>query len=133
MFRETQFERTLVAPIGPGRPEGRIEYPSPGHLARNMVLSVQATRLNCYPRIAEHPAFVRSFVAPDSGNFRQLRLGARFKDPMLGLLLLVLVLVGVGFAVHVVWLVAVIFALIWIVAVAFGPDEGAERRNFFNR
>jgi len=27
----------------------------------------------------------------------------------------------------------VIFALVWIVAVAFGPDEGAERRNFFNR
>jgi len=52
---------------------------------------------------------------------------------MLGLLLFVLVLVGVGFVVHVVWLVAVIFALIWIVAVAFGPDEGAERRNFFNR
>jgi uncharacterized membrane protein YeiB len=52
---------------------------------------------------------------------------------MLGLLLLVLVLVGVGFDVHVVWLVAVIFALIWIVAVAFGPDEGAERRKFLNR
>jgi uncharacterized membrane protein YeiB len=52
---------------------------------------------------------------------------------MLGLLLLVLFLVGVGFLVHVVWLVAVIFALIWIVAVAFGPLEGAERRGFFNR
>ena len=52
---------------------------------------------------------------------------------MLGLLLFVLVLVGVGFVVHVVWLVAVIFALIWIVAVALGPVRGAERRNFFNR
>jgi uncharacterized membrane protein YeiB len=52
---------------------------------------------------------------------------------MLGLLLFVLVLVGVGFVVHVVWLVAVIFALIWVVAVALGPVEGAEGRNFFNR
>ena len=38
---------------------------------------------------------------------------------MLGLLVLVLVLVVVGFVVHVVWLVAMIFALIWIVAFAF--------------
>jgi uncharacterized membrane protein YeiB len=52
---------------------------------------------------------------------------------MLGLLLFVLVLVGVGFVVHVVWLVAVIFALIWIVADAFGPVGSAEGRNFFNR
>ena len=52
---------------------------------------------------------------------------------MLGLLLLVLVLVGVGFVVHVVWLVAVIFALIWIVGVALGPVRGAERRKIFNR
>jgi hypothetical protein len=40
---------------------------------------------------------------------------------MLGLLVLVLVLVVVGFVVHVVWLVATIFALIWIVAFALVP------------
>jgi hypothetical protein len=49
---------------------------------------------------------------------------------MLGLLLLVLALCLYRIRVfQVVWLVAVI----WIVAVAFGPVEGAERRNFFNR
>jgi hypothetical protein len=52
---------------------------------------------------------------------------------MLGLLLFVLVLACVGFVIHVVWLVAVIFALIWIVAAAFGPVKGSERRRFFNR
>jgi uncharacterized membrane protein YeiB len=52
---------------------------------------------------------------------------------MLGLLLLVLILAGVGFLVHVVWLVAAIFALIWILAFAFGPASGAKRRGFFNR
>jgi hypothetical protein len=52
---------------------------------------------------------------------------------VLGLLLLVLILFGVGFAIHVVWLIAAIFALICIVAVVFGPIDGAKRRGFFNR
>jgi hypothetical protein len=52
---------------------------------------------------------------------------------MLGLLLLVVILVGVGFVIHALWLVAAVFALIWIVAVAFGPVDGQKRRGYFNR
>jgi hypothetical protein len=55
------------------------------------------------------------------------------RDPMLGLLLLALILFGVDFVVHAAWLVAAIFALIWIVAVVFGPVDSAKRRGFFNR
>ena len=52
---------------------------------------------------------------------------------MLGLLLLVVILFGVGFVMHVVWLVAAFCALIWLAAVAFGPVDGAKRRGFFSR
>jgi len=41
------------------------------------------------------------------------------------LLLLVLILAGAGFALHVLWIVAVVFAIFWIAGVALGRGEGA--------
>jgi hypothetical protein len=40
------------------------------------------------------------------------------------LLLLVLILAGAGFALHVLWIVAVVFAIFWIAGVASGRGEG---------
>jgi hypothetical protein len=47
------------------------------------------------------------------------------------LLLLVLILAGAGFALHVLWIVAVIFAIFWIIGVALGRGEGAGNHRFF--
>ena len=46
-------------------------------------------------------------------------------------LLLVLILFGAGFAVHLLWIAAVIFAVVWIVGFALGRGEGAGRHNFY--
>lgn len=50
---------------------------------------------------------------------------------LLLLLLVVLLLFGVGFAVHVLWIVAVIFALFWLVGAALGRGESAGRHRFY--
>jgi uncharacterized protein (DUF697 family) len=47
------------------------------------------------------------------------------------LLLLVLILAGAGFAVHALWIAAVVFALFWIVGVALGRGESAGSRRFY--
>ena len=47
------------------------------------------------------------------------------------LLLLVLILAGAGFALHVLWIVAVIFAVFWLIGVALGRGEGAGRNKFY--
>ena len=46
-------------------------------------------------------------------------------------LLLVLILFGAGFAVHLLWIAAVIFAVIWLVGFALGRGEGAGRHRFY--
>jgi hypothetical protein len=46
-------------------------------------------------------------------------------------LLLVLILFGAGFAVHLLWIAAVIFALTWLVGFALGRGEGAGRHRFY--
>lgn len=46
-------------------------------------------------------------------------------------LLLVLVLFGAGFAVHLLWIVAVVFAVLWLVGFAIGRGEGAGRHRFY--
>ena len=40
-------------------------------------------------------------------------------------LLLVLLLFGAGFAVHLLWIAAVVFAIVWIVGFAIGRGESA--------
>jgi hypothetical protein len=46
-------------------------------------------------------------------------------------LLLVLILLGAGFAVHLLWIAAVIFAVIWLVGFALGRGEGAGQHRFY--
>jgi hypothetical protein len=46
-------------------------------------------------------------------------------------LLLVLVLFGAGFALHVLWIVAVLLAAFWVVGFAIGRGEGAGRHRFY--
>jgi hypothetical protein len=43
------------------------------------------------------------------------------------ILLLALLFAGLGFAVHLLWVLAVIFAVIWVVGFAFRSGEGAHR------
>ncbi len=46
-------------------------------------------------------------------------------------LLLVLLFFGLGFAVHLLWIVAVIFAVVWIVGFALGRGESSGRHHFY--
>jgi hypothetical protein len=45
------------------------------------------------------------------------------------LALLVLVLFGAGFAVHLLWIAAVVLAIVWVASFALGRGEGASRRS----
>jgi hypothetical protein len=47
------------------------------------------------------------------------------------LLLLVLILAGAGFAIHALWIAAVVFGLFWIIGVALGRGESAGSRRFY--
>ena len=49
---------------------------------------------------------------------------------MLLALLLVLILFGAGFAVHLLWIAAVVFAIVWIVGFAIGRGESAGTHRF---
>jgi len=46
-------------------------------------------------------------------------------------LLLVLILFGAGFALHVLWIAAVVFLVLWLVGFALGRGEGAGRHHFY--
>jgi hypothetical protein len=46
-------------------------------------------------------------------------------------LLLVLLFFGIGFAAHLLWIVAVIFFFVWIVGFALGRGESAGRHHFY--
>ena len=46
-------------------------------------------------------------------------------------LLLVLVFAGAGFAVHVLWIVAVVLFIAWLIGVALGRGESAGSRRFY--
>jgi len=45
-------------------------------------------------------------------------------------LLLVLILFGLGFAVHLLWIAAVVFAIVWIVGFAIGRGESTGTHRF---
>jgi lysylphosphatidylglycerol synthetase-like protein (DUF2156 family) len=47
--------------------------------------------------------------------------------------LLVLLFFGLGFAIHFLWLVAVVFFILWLVGFAVGRGEGAGRRGWYGR
>jgi hypothetical protein len=46
-------------------------------------------------------------------------------------LLIVLLFVGAGFAVHILWIAAVVFALVWLIGAALGRGETAGRHRFY--
>jgi hypothetical protein len=50
---------------------------------------------------------------------------------LLLLLLVVLLFAGVGFAVHLLWIAAVIFGLFWLIGAALGRGETAGRHRFY--
>ena len=47
------------------------------------------------------------------------------------LLLLVLILAGAGFALHVLWIIAVVFFVFWLIGVALGRGESAGSHKFY--
>jgi hypothetical protein len=47
------------------------------------------------------------------------------------LLLVVLVFAGLGFALHLLWIAAAIFLVLWIAGVAIGRGESAGKRGFY--
>jgi hypothetical protein len=47
-------------------------------------------------------------------------------------LLVVLLFAGLGFALHVLWIVAVVLLVVWLVGVALGRGEAAGRHRFYN-
>ncbi|HWE68194.1 MAG TPA: hypothetical protein VG298_16250 [Acidimicrobiales bacterium] len=50
---------------------------------------------------------------------------------LLLILLIVLIFAGAGFAVHLLWVAAVIFAVFWLVGAALGRGETAGRHKFY--
>lgn len=46
-------------------------------------------------------------------------------------LLLVLVLFGAGFAVHILWIAAVVLFVLWLIGLAIGRGEGAGRHRLY--
>jgi hypothetical protein len=46
-------------------------------------------------------------------------------------LLLVLILFGAGFAVHLLWIAAVVLLVLWIIGFAIGRGEGAGAHKFY--
>jgi hypothetical protein len=48
-------------------------------------------------------------------------------------LLLALILGGLGFAVHVLWWIALIVLLVWLIGWAFGAADAGNRRRWYGR
>jgi hypothetical protein len=46
-------------------------------------------------------------------------------------LLLVVIFFGAGFALHILWIVAVVLLVLWVVGYALGRGEGAGRHKFY--
>jgi hypothetical protein len=46
-------------------------------------------------------------------------------------LLLVLILFGAGFAVHLLWIAAVVLLVLWVAGFTIGRGEGAGRHKFY--
>jgi hypothetical protein len=50
---------------------------------------------------------------------------------LLLVLIIVLLFGGLGFAVHLLWIAAVIFAIFWLIGAAMGRGETAGRHRFY--
>jgi hypothetical protein len=60
-----------------------------------------------------------------------IETGKKYGMLLVLLLLIVLLFAGAGFAVHLLWVAAVIFAVFWLVGVALGRGETAGRHRFY--
>jgi hypothetical protein len=49
--------------------------------------------------------------------------------PIILLAILVLILFGAGFAIHLLWIAAVVFAIVWVASFALGRGDRAGRRS----
>ena len=47
------------------------------------------------------------------------------------LLLLIIIFAGLGFAIHLLWIVALVFFIFWLVGFALGRGERSGRHNFY--
>lgn len=91
-------------------------------------------RCDIYPLYAVEPDLRRTALTLQALDYRRLRRTRVGNSPFMVLilaLLLVLVLFGAGFALHVLWIAAVIFAVVWLVGFALGRGEGAGRHRFY--
>lgn len=52
---------------------------------------------------------------------------------LLALLAIVVLFFGLGFVIHLLWIVAVVFFVLWLVGYAIGRGERAGRRHRFDR
>ena len=80
------------------------------------------------------PRVARAQQPPATAAIRGLRRTREGKARIMLLvlaLLLVLVLFGAGFALHLLWIVAVVLAVFWVVGFAIGRGEGAGRHRFY--
>jgi hypothetical protein len=57
--------------------------------------------------------------------------GNRVSMVLLLVLLIVLIFAGAGFALHVLWIAAVIFAVFWLIGAALGRGETSGRHRFY--
>jgi len=77
-----------------------------------------------------------SFLLGEIAQWPQSLFGGRSSGKgrsmvLLLVLLIVLLFAGLGFALHILWIAAVIFALFWLVGAALGRGETAGRHRFY--
>jgi hypothetical protein len=65
------------------------------------------------------------------GGLRRPAIGNSPCMVLLLVLLIVLLFAGFGFAVHVLWIAAVIFAVFWLIGAALGRGETSGRHRFY--
>jgi hypothetical protein len=51
--------------------------------------------------------------------------------PIVLVLLLVVIFAGLGFALHVLWIIAAVLLVLWLVGFALGKGENAGRRSWY--
>jgi hypothetical protein len=68
---------------------------------------------------------------PQGLSFEASAVGNNEDMVLLLVLLIVLIFAGAGFALHILWIAAVIFALFWLIGAALGRGESSGRHRFY--
>jgi hypothetical protein len=85
-------------------------------------------------RSRSYPSSLPQTVCQDGAGANRLNSrgsGNRHRMLLIVGLLLVLLLFGAGFALHVLWILAALFAIVWLVGVAMGRGESAGTHHFY--